>query len=221
MKENVVLCCTRCLGEIDLTQIHYSGEGGKAICPKCAGKDTEVETTLEKKEPPTSNVVAIQVNPRGIIGLQPGEKNELYTRQLVRDIHRNFLKIGKLLTENRNNAYWSTAGNWGSFSDYVESLGISKSAAYMMIRVSEVQLIGKLKLSEEEILEIGIAKMGLLVSANKADDADIIALARDCPVRDLREHLGHKAIMNDSNHNIICPHCLVVIMGAKWVRLTT
>ena len=74
--------------------------------------------------------------------LLPSEANEVQTRELIKETHRNFLSIGKLLLENKTKAYWSNA--WNSFSDYIESLGISKSAGYSMIASYEFQSLGKL-----------------------------------------------------------------------------
>lgn len=212
------LLCASCSREIDTSKPYYTVERGRRICPKCAGKtEGSEDTTQGDKTPQTLTSVAILPNSAGV--MLPGEVNELHTRHLVRETHRNFLQIGKLLKDNRDNAWWSTAGRWESFSNYIESLGISKSAGYSMIAVAEVQSVGTL--SEADILEIGIAKMGLLVSAKKVDDVVTVALARDCPVRELKKHLGHKVLTNDPNHSIICPHCGVAIEGAQWVRLKT
>ena len=213
MKTDLPLCCSQCLEEIDLTKEHYTGERGSCLCPKCAGKDVGITTnsTLDPLPGP-QNTPFLGITGVGT-GLLPGEKNELHTRQLVRETHRNFLTIGKLLKENQDNAYWSLTGH-GSFSEYIESLGISKSAGYSMI--ASFQSIGLL--SEETILEIGIAKMGLLISANRIEDADTVALAKVSPVRDLKEHLGHRITMNDQTKTIICPHCGKKIIGAQWVR---
>lgn len=218
MTQKIILLCAACDKEIDLSKPYGSGERGREICAKCAGKSGASDsTTLEVKALPCEDLALEKRSLEGLTEFTPGEKNELHTRQLIRETHRNFLQIGKLLKKNRDSAYWSTAGRWESFSGYIESLGISKSAGYMMIRVSEVESVGQL--TEEEILEIGIAKMGLLVSSGKIEDTETVELAKVCPVRDLKEQLGHKVLTNDPNYSIICPHCGVAIEGAQFVRL--
>ncbi len=218
METKIKRFCQKCEAEIDQTKDYYTlrDDFGKvvSICPECSGNPT----TSAVDTPHTLTSVAILPNPEGVTDLLPGEVNELHTRQLVRETHRNFLAIGKLLTENRDNAMWSTTGH-GSFSEYVESLGMSKSAGYSMIASYEVLSVGNL--TEDEILEIGIAKMGLLISAGKVEDTDMVELAKSAPVRDLKEYLGHKVLTNDPNHSIICPHCGVAVEGCQWVRLKT
>src|SRR3990167_258102 len=148
--------------------------------------------------------------------LLPGEANEILTRELIKQTQLNFLAIGKLLLESKEKAYWSAT--WGSFSDYVESLGISKSPGYNMIAVYEFLLSGKL--TEPDILEIGIAKMPLLISAGKQGKLtdDMIALAKHAPVRDFKESLGYKITENDCGYFIICPRCSQEIRGAQWKK---
>jgi len=224
MVTKVIPLCDACDNAIDTTKPYGSGEKGRALCAKCADKTEggSEDTTQGDNTPPAQDLALENRKSEGVTairpsGLLPGEQNELHTRQLIRETHWNFLAIGKLLKENRDNAWWSTCGH-AKFSDYVESLGISRSVGYSMIAAYEVLSLGHL--TEDEILEIGIAKMNLLIGAGKANDADTVELAKVCPVRDLKEHLGHKLLTNDPNHSIICPHCGVAIEGAKWARLT-
>jgi len=148
--------------------------------------------------------------------LLPAEANEVQTRELIKETHRNFLSIGKLLLENKEKAYWSN--DWNSFSDYIESLGISKSAGYSMIASYEFQSIGKL--TEPEILEIGIAKMPIVIAIDKQNKLtdEIKELAKSAPVRDFKEALGHKIIENNLDISITCPKCGEIIRGAQWVK---
>ncbi len=127
----------------------------------------------------------------------------------------NFLEIGRLLKANKDNAWYSTCGH-ETFSNYVESLGLRKSNAYKIMAIYEFQTSGKL--TQEQILEIGISKTDELVSFKGELTPEIIEVAKHAPVRDFREHLGKAVVENDAESAIICTNCGYKLIGAQWKR---
>jgi len=151
------------------------------------------------------------------LALLPHEENELKIRQLVLNIKGNFLELGELLLQNRENAHYSH--HHGSFDDFIESLGIgSKSWAYRVMDMAQLQRCHPL-FPKERIIDIGFSKMTLLLPAAKKQtlDEDTVLLAQDCTMVALKEHLGHK-IPEMSDDFINCPNCGFEIKGVKRTR---
>lgn len=145
------------------------------------------------------------------------EDNILLTQQLVREIQRDFLQIGRLLSENQDNAYWSQCGH-ESFRDYVESLGAG-SYSWATRIMGMARVVDQGLLTEAEAMEIGVAKLALLLpSAESGFSEDIKALAKVAPLRDFKQALGHKVTEVDPETSIDCPRCSFKILGAMWVR---
>jgi len=146
------------------------------------------------------------------------EENVLAIQHLTRDLHYNFLELGRLLSENQEAAYWSQCA-YGSFKDFVEMLGISYSFGTRLMGISRV--VAQQLLTEEEVLEIGVSKTCVLLplmAKGKLDD-DTKELAKSAPYRELRQHIGHKETTLSIEYQIQCPRCGAGILGAKWVRM--
>jgi hypothetical protein len=144
------------------------------------------------------------------IQLTPAEDNELTILNLVKNIKVNFLEVGALLVENYNQAYWSM-NRHESFRNFVEQLGIgSYSWCTRLMRIAEV--VATQLLTEDEVLEIGVAKTCLLLPmfAKSAVDVDTIELAKNCPYHDLRIMLG-QAKEEETEEvrigDVTCPRC--------------
>ena len=146
--------------------------------------------------------------------LTNSETNELALRQYCQEVKRHFLIIGTLLLESYDNAYWS---KWGSFADFVESLGSgSYSTATRLMGIAKLRRHNIL--TDGEIYEIGISKCFLLLP--KARDGEISdglkEIAKQGTVQDLRAELGHedREIIEQS---INCPRCGAEIRGVKRI----
>ncbi len=142
------------------------------------------------------------------LALTPAEQNERKTIELVADTKVNFLELGYLLVENQKHAYWSRNGHH-SFAEYIETLGVgSKSWVYRLMQIAEV--VSHNKLTEAEVMEIGVGKVCLLLSGlnDGKIDVDTIELAKHCPTYDLRIKLG-KASDDEvvGEEYLLCPRC--------------
>ena len=138
--------------------------------------------------------------------LTDAEQNELALVECCRNIHYNFLELGGLLVDNQDRCYWS-ANRHESFRELVEMLGISYSFGTRLMGISRV--VAQQLLTQEEILEIGVSKACLLLplaTRGKLDD-DTKELAKSCPYRDLRLHLGHNVETELSEEYLLCPRC--------------
>ena len=133
------------------------------------------------------------------------QRNEIETRTLVANTQINFLRIGMLLMVNQDKALWSVVGH-ESFKDYIETLGIG-SYSWVTRLVDMARVVATQQLSKEQVLEIGVSKMALLLPRLKSKtlEADMIELAKHCPVSDLREELGMKS--GQSGSDCICNRC--------------
>lgn len=150
--------------------------------------------------------------------LSPAEKNVVDTQALSKHLKGCFVALGGLLKANRDNAYWSMTGyeNW---KDYVEQLGIGSYANAMRL-IQIYQFVSARMFSEEDVYEIGMAKVMLLLplAANGNINEEVINLAKNGTARELREQLGLKVPHNDSKHSVICSHCGAEVIGAAWVK---
>lgn len=138
--------------------------------------------------------------------LSDAEQNELALVDCCHNLHFSFLELGGLLVENNDKSYWS-ANRHESFRELVEMLGISYSFATRLMGISRIVALHLL--SEEEVLEIGVSKSCLLLpllARGKLDD-ETKELAKNCPYRDLKIHLGHKVKDEDSSEYLTCPRC--------------
>ncbi|KKL92452.1 hypothetical protein LCGC14_1884550 [marine sediment metagenome] len=151
------------------------------------------------------------------IALRPCEENDLTTRELVSKARVEILAIGMLVAENQAKAYWSLL-EWGSFKDWVESLGLF-SYSYFMRIVGVLEML-KTSISLEDFNEMGITKATLLLPVSKAGnlDKDTIAIALASPVSDLKEHLGHKMALMPKGEELFCPRCGERLYGLKRVK---
>ena len=86
-------------------------------------------------------------------------------------------------------------------------LGISYSFATRLMGIARVVALHLL--TRAEILEIGVSKSCLLLPllARGELDDDTKELAKSCPYRDLKIHLGHKVKDGDSSEYLTCPRC--------------
>lgn len=150
--------------------------------------------------------------------LSDAEKNELHLQQLASRQKSDFVSLGLLLYENHKEAYWSLCGH-ESFKDLIETLGVG-SYSYVTRLMQAARLMIDKVLTEDEILEIGVAKVSLLLPRAKDGTLtrDDIELAKSAPYRDLRGHLGYKADDRDMGSSITCPRCGAEINNAKWVK---
>ena len=138
--------------------------------------------------------------------LTDAQRNELALVDCCRNLHSSFLELGGLLVENESRAYWSE-NRHESFRELVEMLGISYSFATRLMGIARI--VASQLLSKEEVLQIGVSKSCLLLplaSKGKLDD-DTKELAKNCPYRDLRIHLGHNIKEDDSTEYLLCPRC--------------
>ena len=94
-------------------------------------------------------------------GLTKAEENCLMISEAVKDIGKAFIRVGELLIDNQVNGYWSATGA-ESFKDFTAMLGFSYSWATRLMAMSRV--VTSQLLTEDEVLEIGPSKMGLLVA---------------------------------------------------------
>lgn len=149
--------------------------------------------------------------------LSLAERNELLTRQYAERVRNDFIKMGMLLCENYDRAYWSE--HHESFPQYVESLGIG-SYSWVTRLMGIARLVARQLLSEEEASEIGVTKAVLLLSPAKEGrlSPELIEMAKNAPYRDLREEIGYKQAELEREDSIICPRCGAEIHGAKWSR---
>ena len=146
--------------------------------------------------------------------LTNSETNELAIRQYCQEVKRHFLIIGTLLLESYDNAYWS---KWGSFADFVESLGIgSYSTATRLMGVAKLRR-GNI-LTDTDIYEIGISKCFMLIP--RVRDGEISdglkEIAKQGTVQDLKAELGHEG-REITEHTINCPRCGAEIRGVKRI----
>ena len=146
---------------------------------------------------------------------------------LARSATITFLEMGRLLWIARENAHWSTLGQ-ESFDAYVEDLGLpmghSPSWVSRLIGIHEF-LVLKKKLTQEELLEIGVSKaVHLLPKARRKElTNEDIAKAKIYSERDLRIELGQEGLTVDMGKwviNYICSRCgeHLTIRGARWVK---
>ena len=139
--------------------------------------------------------------------LTKGEENCAMIAGLVKRMHYDFLELGGLLLENRDNGYWAASGS-ESFPMFVQQLGVSYSWATRMVDLVE-NLVDTF-LTREEIVEIGVAKACLLLPHAKKGDLpeDIKLLAQNCSWNDLRIELGHNLTeLKDCGEYLHCPRC--------------
>lgn len=139
------------------------------------------------------------------------EENCTTIAGLVKRMHYDFLELGGLLLENRENGYWAASGS-ESFPMFVQQLGLSYSWATRLVDL--VENVVDTFLTKEEIVEIGVAKACLLLPHAKKGDLseDIKLLARDCSWNDLRKELGHNLVeQEDCGEYLHCPRCGVEI----------
>ena len=142
------------------------------------------------------------------------QENETQTRDLCRALKLNFIEIGRLLNQNYENSLWSL-NQWGSFRDYVESLGIG-SYSWVTRLMSIASLVDMNVISEPEALEIGVGKMALLIPRLREGDLSLIDIAKDCPVSDLKQELGHKDCIPPDQETIRCPRCGAEFRPVGW-----
>jgi len=141
-----------------------------------------------------------------IIQYTVAQVNELRIRELVKSAKLNFLEIGRLLNENLERAYWSE--NHESFKEFVESLGVG-SYSWVTRLMDIANVVALHWLTEDEVLEIGVAKTCLLIPGIKKGkvDIDTVELAKVCPYRDLRIHLGQVEDGEMPEEYLECPRC--------------
>ena len=134
------------------------------------------------------------------------EQNELAVVYCCHNLHFSFLELGGLLVENEERAYWS-ANRHESFRELVEMLGISYSFATRLMGISRI--VALQLLTTEEVMQIGVSKSTLLLPQFRKGevDRDTIELAKHCPYRDLRLHLGHNVENELSEEYVICTRC--------------
>jgi hypothetical protein len=137
--------------------------------------------------------------------LSPAEQNITKIVALVRGAKLNFLELGRLLIENQENSYHDAMKV--SFKDFCEMLGVG-SFSWVTRLMNVARVVAHNILTEDEVLEIGIAKTCLLLPRLKKGeiDNDIIELAKSCPYHDLRLELGYK-VSEFSEEYINCPNC--------------
>lgn len=149
-----------------------------------------------------------------IVPLSDAEQNELALVDCCHNLHYSFLELGGLLVENNDRSYWS-ANRHESFRELVEMLGISYSFATRLMGIAKAE--AQKLLTRAEILEIGVSKSCLLLPllARGELDDETKELAKNCPYRDLKLHLGHKVKEEDSSEYLTCPRCGVDITYRK------
>lgn len=149
------------------------------------------------------------------VGFTQAESNTLLIQQLIRDAKLDFLKMGRALIVNQENAYWSSVG-YESFKSFIEELGIG-DYTWVTRLMNITRLVGS-QLTEQDVLEIGVSKCALLLPAHKKGELteEIIELAKDAPFSELRAELTGKEY-EPTEHFLICPRCgaEVPIKGKK------
>jgi len=125
----------------------------------------------------------------------------------VKELGKAFLRVGQLLIDNQENGYWAATGA-ESFKDFTAMLGFSYSWATRLMAMHRV--VTSQLLTEDEVLEIGQSKMGLLVAhtGNGGLTDEVKAIARDGSFIDLRKALGHNILDPElSEEYLVCPRC--------------
>lgn len=148
------------------------------------------------------------------------EGNILHIHQLIQNIAKNFLELGKLLKINQENGYWQKGG-FDTFQDFIESLGMKHSQAYQLMGIESFRSNGLL--TEPQILEIGTSKMGLLVrAANKGKELtpEIISIAEQGTVEGLKRELGYFIPEKDGEKQVYCRCGEVVVCGKCGAKIT-
>ena len=149
--------------------------------------------------------------------LSPAEENCLIIAELVKDTKQNFLTLGFLLKENRDNAYWSSGARCDSFRDFIEMLGLH-SYSWVTRLIDMAEIVSKQLLTQEEIQEVGVTKMALLLPLIKRENLtdEIMAVAKNGTAQDLRLVLRKRSKDDEPNERkptgtIICERCGFVI----------
>lgn len=122
--------------------------------------------------------------------------NKEQIHQAVYNVRANFLLLGKLLKENRDNALWKL--EYDSFESLLgdPSIGLKRSTAYGLIQIVELYL-EKLGVPAERILGIGNAKLLAIAPVVESDKEGWLAQAEQLSKSDLKIQIaeaGGKAV---------------------------
>lgn len=122
--------------------------------------------------------------------------NKEQIHQAVYNVRANFLLLGKLLKENRDNALWKL--EYDSFEGLLgdPSIGLKRSTAYGLIQIVELYL-EKLGVPAERILGIGNAKLLAIAPVVESDKEGWLAQAEQLSKSDLKISIaeaGGKAV---------------------------
>lgn len=164
------------------------------LCDGCMKELRSWVKTIPTKEPITDNpTVGSQIylqSQRGasshrgsnymtdteiVLAEQPrSELVRLQIVQLGKSIHSNFISLGRLLKEARDNKYHN---EWGftRFGDWVESasgLDVSERTAYDFIKV--VETAERLQLTDEQLQEYKISNLKEILSLTESSDPEVI-----------------------------------------------
>ena len=144
-------------------------------------------------------------------------QRQLHIRQRCQRIQSDFLEVGRLLCEARDNADWSTLC-MESFDAYLDELNLPGSRSWIS-RIMRIHEELEPRIGTEKLLEIGVSKAAHLLPAARdgiLDDA-IIENARIWSERDLREYLGHHIPERETDSWVDCPRCGERIYGVRYV----
>lgn len=107
-----------------------------------------------------------------------------------KDIESSFIRLACLLKQNRDLKYWQSLG-FDSFEEFLASpeISISRSLAYQLIYQYEL-FIEKLNWPEEELIEIGTAKLAVISPVVLKDPDGWIEKAKVLSKSDIKEEVA-------------------------------
>ena len=164
-------------------------------------------------------------NPQELLAVQ----NDLLIKEHLRAVGINFLVIGKLLNESRNNLYWQVLG-YDRMQDYVENPELSLPSWSWACRLMDIwQFIVMPKLEGvdyerllEALSEVGVSKLTRMLPAARdgrltEDDWEAAKILSD---RDLQRHFRNKpepaTKSRQDESGVYCPRC-GTFLGESWL----
>ena len=135
------------------------------------------------------------------------ETNCMAIEALTKEIFVSFVKLGVLLMQNQDKAFYSAAG-FSGFKEYTEAVGLTDWT--MVTRLVNIgRVVTSQQISFGDASEIGYSKMCLLLPKFRKGEVsqDLIQLAKVAPNRDLRLELGHKISEETFEEYVTCTRC--------------
>jgi len=127
------------------------------------------------------------------------------TLQCRHNLQANFLVLGRLLKESRDESLWKFLGH-DNFESYLGTpeLGFKRSTAYGLIRLVELY-IDKLNVPADRLVSIGTAKLQKVAGVVERNVGEWLDKAESMSKSDLDEELGRGPDINKSSPKSFSP----------------